>query len=231
MAWHCSGRSASELLANLLKAGLLAPELEAAWAAVDRAHFVPRNSVLLAYQDTPLALGHGATISAPHMHASMLTLLQGHLTPGASFLDVGSGTGIMLALAAQLVCTPGGGGRAVGIEHIAQLAEGSLHSLQAQGLGSLLASKQVQVVTGDGRQGWAAAGPYSCIHVGAASPTIPPDLLSQLAPLGRLVIPVGVHEQDLLVVDKAADGSTTQREVMGVRFVPLCSRIEQEEAS
>jgi protein-L-isoaspartate(D-aspartate) O-methyltransferase len=119
----------------------------------------------------------------------------------------------------------------VGVEHINELASWSLSNLQnmpaSSGMGALLASQAVQVHVGDGRLGWAAEAPYTCIHVGAAAPTLPAALVEQLAPGGRMVIPVGEEDQELLLVDKDEMGRLTQQRVMGVRFVPLCSKGEQ----
>jgi protein-L-isoaspartate(D-aspartate) O-methyltransferase len=232
MAWRSSGRTAKELLDNLLKAGLLPPDPRAvrAWELTDRAVFVPPALLPLAYSDTPQRIGYAATISAPHMHAAQLTHLLAVLQPGARVLDVGSGTGIFLALAAQLVCQ--GGGQCTGLEHMPALAEGSRANLGRAGeaVRAWLAAGQVQVHCADGRAGWPAGAPYNAIHVGAASPAIPPALLAQLALGGRMVIPVGTHDQELLVVDRLADGSVTSKTVMEVRFVPLCDRAEQEAA-
>lgn len=229
MAWRCSGKTALELAELLTKNKILSsdPRVQAAWGGVDRALFVPHAALSSAYQDTPLPIGHQATISAPHMHAAQLSYLAPLLTPGKRVLDIGSGTGIMVALTALMVCTPEGGGKVVGVEHIPELASWSLQNL-GKVVPGLLASGQVQVHAADGRQGWAADGLYDAIHVGAAAPFLPAALLQQLALGGRMVVPVGGEEQELLVVDKRPDGSISRSTVMGVRFVPLCDRIEQE---
>lgn len=230
MTWRSTGRTALELQENLTRACLLSADsaIQAAWGAVDRALFVPKAVLSAAYQDNPLQIGHGATISAPHMHAAQLSCLRSHLQPGARCLDVGSGTGIMVALMGMLV---GPTGRVVGVEHIPELASWSLSNLHnmpaSSGMGALLASQAVQVHVGDGRGGWATEAPYTCIHVGAAAPTLPAALVEQLAPGGRMVIPVGEEDQELLLVDKDEMGRLTQQRVMGVRFVPLCSKGEQ----
>mmetsp|Transcript_40768 Transcript_40768/g.130093 ORF Transcript_40768/g.130093 Transcript_40768/m.130093 type:complete len:198 (-) Transcript_40768:106-699(-) len=190
---------------------------------VDRGHFSPSGGQ--AYHDSPQVIGYGATISAPHMHAFCLELLAGHLVPGARALDVGSGTGYLSAVMAQMV---GPEGRVVGVEHIPQLVEMSLTNMRKDpDNGKLMDSGRVRLLEGDGYQGFVEGGPYNAIHVGAAAPHVPPALTEQLKPGGRLVIPVGEFEQGLMVIDKGGDGSLTQHEAMGVRYVPLTTRERQ----
>mmetsp|Transcript_40770 Transcript_40770/g.130098 ORF Transcript_40770/g.130098 Transcript_40770/m.130098 type:complete len:164 (-) Transcript_40770:106-597(-) len=159
------------------------------------------------------------------MHAFCLELLAGHLVPGARALDVGSGTGYLSAVMAQMV---GPEGRVVGVEHIPQLVEMSLTNMRKDpDNGKLMDSGRVRLLEGDGYQGFVEGGPYNAIHVGAAAPHVPPALTEQLKPGGRLVIPVGEFEQGLMVIDKGGDGSLTQHEAMGVRYVPLTTRERQ----
>ena len=107
------------------------------------------------------------------------------LKPGSSALDVGSGSGYLLAVMHQLVSP---GGRVVGIDHIPELTEMSVKNLRADGRGDALDDGTVKVVTGDGRQGFAEAALYDAIHVGAAAPTMPQALIDQLASPGRMFI-------------------------------------------
>ncbi|XWS51325.1 hypothetical protein CRYUN_Cryun12cG0167400 [Craigia yunnanensis] len=168
---------------------------------IDRALFVPDGTA--AYVDSPMAIGYNATISATHMHATCLQLLEENLQPGMHALDVGSGTGYLTACFAIMV---GPQGRAIA----PLLKEGSL-----------------SVHAGDGREGWPECAPYDAIHVGAAATEIPQPLIDQLKPGGRMVIPVGDIFQDLKVVDKNLDGSISIRSETSVRYVPLTSRDAQ----
>ncbi|KAG6843530.1 hypothetical protein H0H93_000714, partial [Arthromyces matolae] len=94
-------------------------------------------------------------------------------------------------------------------------------NLRKDGLGKEVEDGRILMVTGDGREGYEAGGPYDAIHVGAASPTTPPKLIEQLASPGRMFIPVGTYFQNILHIDKDADGKVTEKEIMGVSYVPL----------
>ncbi|RDX74636.1 Protein-L-isoaspartate O-methyltransferase 1, partial [Mucuna pruriens] len=189
---------------------------------VDRASFVPDG--VAPYDDSPMAIGYNVTISAPHMHAMCLQLLEENLQPGMHALDVGSGTGYLTACFGVMV---GPQGRAVGVEHIPELVSFSIENIQKSAAATLLKDGSLSVHAGDGRQGWAEFAPYDAIHVGAAAPEIPQPLIDQLKPGGRMVIPVGNVFQDLKVVDKNSDGSISVRTETSVRYVPLTSREAQ----
>ncbi|XP_010695993.1 protein-L-isoaspartate O-methyltransferase isoform X2 [Beta vulgaris subsp. vulgaris] len=189
---------------------------------IDRGLFVPAGTP--AYVDSPMPIGHNATISAPHMHAMCLELLKDKLQPGMHALDVGSGTGYLTACFAMMV---GPKGRAVGIEHIPELVTWSIENIKKSEAAPLLEEGSLSVHVGDGRLGYPEAAPYDAIHVGAAAPEIPKALVEQLKPGGRLVIPVGTFFQDLQVIDKEQDGSLSTRTETSVRYVPLTSREEQ----
>ncbi|GJY94764.1 protein-L-isoaspartate(D-aspartate) O-methyltransferase [Tanacetum coccineum] len=203
---------------------------------VDRALFVPDGSP--AYEDSPMQIGFNATISAPHMHATCLQLLEKNLQPGMHALDVGSGTGYLTACFALMV---GPQGRAIGVEHIPELVAMSLQNVEKSAAAPLLKDGSLALHVGvssmlnqlftcmitDGREGWPEFAPYDAIHVGAAAPEIPQPLIDQLKPGGRLVIPVGNIFQELKVIDKNEDGSVTMRTETSVRYVPLTSREAQ----
>ncbi|XP_052175948.1 protein-L-isoaspartate O-methyltransferase-like isoform X1 [Diospyros lotus] len=189
---------------------------------IDRALFVPEGNP--PYVDSPMPIGYNATISAPHMHATCLQLLEGKLKPGMRALDVGSGTGYLTACFALMV---GPEGRAVGIEHIPELVTSSIQNIKKSAAAPLLKKGSLSVHVGDGRLGRPASAPYDAIHVGAASPEIPPALLEQLNPGGRMVIPVGEMFQNLKVIDKNADGSISAWTETSVSYVPLTSRESQ----
>lgn len=225
MAWRCTGSTNAELVSNLQAARLIrSPQVAAAFSRVDRAHYVrPFTSGNGgAYEDSPQSIGYGATISAPHMHAHAAENVFGLIKPGARVLDVGSGSGYFCAILHEL------GGHVVGIDHIPQLTEQSKANLRADGYGPALDSGKIEIVCGDGRQGYAKGGPYSVIHVGAAAPTLPQALIDQMDSPGRMFIPVGPSfSQSILQVDKDAKGNVTQQELFGVRYVPLTEKDQQ----
>jgi len=225
MAWSCSARTHAGLVTNLKNAGLIATKrIEDAMRAVDRGHYTKYS----AYEDSPQPLGYGATISAPHMHAEMLERLEPFLKPGGRALDVGSGSGYLSACMALLVSENEAKGIVVGMEHISELVEMATNNVQ-QDHPELLQSKTLEFRVGDGRKGWAADAPYDAIHVGAASPEIPQDLVDQLKAGGRMIIPVGPENgnQHLIQVDKDLENKVTMMKLTGVRFVPLTSKDHQ----
>lgn len=189
---------------------------------IDRGLFVPEGTS--AYVDSPMPIGHNATISAPHMHAMCLELLEKNLQPGMHALDVGSGTGYLTACFAIMV---GPEGRAVGVEHIPELVASSIKNIEKSTAAPLLQKGSLSIHNGDGRQGWPDAAPYDAIHVGAAAAEIPKPLIEQLKPGGRMVIPVGNVFQELQVIDKNKDGTVSVRSETSVRYVPLTSRDAQ----
>lgn len=249
MAWTCSGATHAELLDRLIVARLLrTASVKEAFRRVDRAWFLPPAARGHAYVDAPQPIGHRVTISAPHMHAMMAELLAEHAVPGARVLDVGSGSGYLVAVLASMVAPSG---VVVGVEHIPALAESSAAAVKRH-LPDL--ARLVRIVCADGRLGApplagasaasAARGQveqaasesalplcFDAIHVGAAAPNIPDDLIAQLAPGGRMVIPVGPDGgvQELLVVDKSRgpQPTVTVTSEGGVRFVPLTSAAKQ----
>jgi len=185
----------------------------AALREVPRHRFVPEDLAHAAYEDGPLPIGHGQTISQPYIVAVMTELL----APGPDdvVLDVGTGSGYQAAVLARLAR------RVYSIEIVPELAQSARERLDALGY------TNVEVITGDGWAGLAALAPFDGILVAAAPPEVPEALLDQLAEGARLVIPVGQWEQDLRVYERTAHG-IEQRTVFGVRFVPLVHGRDEE---
>ncbi|KKY30345.1 putative protein-beta-aspartate methyltransferase [Diaporthe ampelina] len=248
MAWRSSGTSNAELVANLCRNGMIKDDrVKEAFLKVDRAHYAPSSP----YSDSPQSIGHGATISAPHMHATAAEHLLSTLQPPppaeggpcrtrpTRVLDIGSGSGYLTHLLAELLpppSTPAGaeGGDSpaavVGLEHIAALREmGERNMSRSEEGRALLASGRVRFRVGDGRKGWAEPGEdeagWDVIHVGASAVKVHDELVQQLRSPGRMFIPVddedGGGGQHIWAVDKDAQGEVTRKRLFSVRYVPL----------
>lgn len=191
---------------QLVARGIADPAVLAAMRRVPRHRFVGDDMQRLAHADHPLPVGHGATISQPYVVARMLELAR--VAPGARVLDVGTGSGYQAAVLAEL------GADVYGVELVPELAARAAARLRELGY------TRVHVRAGDGRRGWPEHAPYAAILVAAAADAVPQALKDQLAPGGRLVIPVGRGVQDLEVLERRADGFHEQT-VLPVRFVPL----------
>jgi protein-L-isoaspartate(D-aspartate) O-methyltransferase len=183
------------------------PAVLAAVAAVPRHLFVPPQYRDEAYEDIPLPIGQGQTISQPYIVAVMTQTLR--LQPESRVLEIGTGSGYQAAILADI--TP----HVWSVETLPELAEAARERLHGLGY-------RVQVKVGDGRLGWPEHAPYDGIVVTAASPDVPPALVAQLADRGRLVIPVGagVWDQTLWLVEKIGD-RLQRHHLAEVRFVPL----------
>jgi protein-L-isoaspartate(D-aspartate) O-methyltransferase len=187
----------------------LDPKVLRVMGRVPRHDFVPVSLKSLAYADRPLGIGYGQTISQPFIVALMTDLLAPE--PDHLVLEIGTGSGYQAAVLAPLVkrvCTM------EIIEPLATAAAGRLEALE---------SGEVEVRSGDGYYGWPECGPFDGIVVTAAATHVPPPLVRQLKPGGRLVIPVGqaFSVQQLVLVQKDPDGQVTTRQLLPVRFVPL----------
>ncbi len=181
----------------------------AAMRTVPRHEFVPEDQRAWAYADTPLPIGHEQTISQPAVVAFMTQLVRPR--PDLRVLEVGTGSGYQAAVLAET------GAEVWTIEIFRALAEEARARLRRLGYGA------VRVRHGDGYAGWPEAAPFDAIVVTAGADSIPPPLLEQLAPGGRLVMPVGdpYSDQRLVLVEKDASGRTVSSDLLPVRFVPL----------
>jgi len=222
MAWRSHGKDNSDMVRHLKLNGIIhSPEIEEVMLKVDRGKYSKYN----AYMDAPQGIGYGVTISAPHMHAHALELLRNNLKEGSRALDVGSGSGYLTVCMALLV---GRTGLAVGIDHINELVQHSVDNINKDQPG-LLESGSVKMIVGDGRKGYKEFAPYDAIHVGAAAPVVPEELIEQLKPGGRLIIPVGREGQNQMLeqIDRGMDGTITKTPLMGVVYVPLTDKDAQ----
>jgi protein-L-isoaspartate(D-aspartate) O-methyltransferase len=175
------------MLAELESGGYLNdPRLEEAMLSVPRHVFVPPELRAAAYEDRPLPIGFGQTVSAPHMVAMMTTALQ--LEEGQNVLEIGTGVGYHAAIAAKVV---GERGHVHTVEFLPELVELARKNLKA-------AKIKVDVHEGDGADGWAAGAPYDAIYITCAIPTVPPALADQLKEGGHFVAPVGITRCQLL---------------------------------
>jgi protein-L-isoaspartate(D-aspartate) O-methyltransferase len=184
-------------------------QVMAAIGKVPRHRLVPPEQVPYAYENRPLPIGHGQTISQPYIVALMTDLLEPK--PGDVVLEVGTGSGYQAAVLAELVA------KVYSIEIVEPVGKRAASDLAALGY------RNVVTRIGDGYNGWPEAAPFDGILVTAAAPYVPKPLVDQLKPGGRLVIPIGGQwqVQELHVIEKKADGSTVTRRTIAVRFVPL----------
>ncbi len=183
----------------------------AAMLEIPRHLFIPPPYDRAAYEDNPLSIGSGQTISQPYMVAKMTELLA--LTPQSRVLEIGTGSGYQAAVLAELAAD------VVSVERFSHLAEAARQTLEALEYGN------VTVVVGDGSLGWPERAPYDGIIVTAAAPALPPSLRSQLAPGGRLVCPVGSRDlQQLKVLVRGPEDRFAEHDSIRCMFVPLVGR-------
>jgi len=189
--------------------GITDERVLAAMERVPRHEFAPERYRDQAYQDHPLPIGEGQTISQPYIVALMLEALE--LAATDRVLEVGTGSGYVTALLAELTA------QVISIERHASLAD------SARALLAGLGYSNVQVVAGDGTQGYSDAAPYDAIIVSAAALTVPPALLAQLAEGGRMIIPVGAEDAQQLRLVLMENGEAKIEFHELCRFVPLIS--------
>ena len=188
------------------------PRTLQAMRKVPRHLFVPAASASQAYEDYPLPIGHGQTISQPYIVAFMTEALG--LKGGETVLEVGTGSGYQSAVLSEIAA------RVYTIEIVAALAEEARARLARLGYAT------VEVRAGDGYLGWPEKGPFDAIMVTAAAPRIPEPLKEQLRDGGRLILPVGDESQELIVVTRRG-AAFEERRVLPVRFVPMTGKVRQ----
>lgn len=191
---------------QIRRRGVVDPRVLRALEEVPRHLFVPPGSVNQAYDDHPLFIGHGQTISQPYIVALMSEVLR--LEPGDRVLEIGTGSGYQAAVLSALV------DEVYSIEIIEELG------LAAKDRLAELGYTDVEVRVGDGYKGWPEKAPFDAIIVTAAPETVPQALVEQLAEGGRMVLPVGSFHQELILLEKK-DGKIEQKYITAVRFVPM----------
>lgn len=213
-----SQRTRNRLVQRLREKGISDESVLAAVAAVPRHIFIDEALAHRAYEDTALPIGQGQTISQPFVVALMTqTLLD---RPRARVLEVGTGSGYQTAILATIGKLDGRVGKVFTVERLGSLIDRARERLAAMGV------RNVRFRHGDGYQGWPEEGPFDGILVTAAPRVVPDALLEQLAPGGRLVVPVGADTiQDLTVYDRTERG-VERRTLEQVRFVPLVKGIQ-----
>jgi protein-L-isoaspartate(D-aspartate) O-methyltransferase len=181
-----------------------------AFELTPRHAFVPSGVRHRAYEDAALPIGNGQTISQPSLHARYLELLR--LSGRERVLEIGTGSGYQTVLLSHLVA------QVFSVERIPALLQAAREVIQRLG------AKNVSLLLGDGTMGWRDYGPYDAILVSAAGPDVPTPLLEQLAPEGRLLVPVGRGDQQLLRMYRRTGSGIETSELGAVRFVPLLGR-------
>ena len=202
-----ASRRAAMVVEQIQERGVADAPVLAAMRAVPRHLFVPDSLRHLAYEDRPLPIGHGQTISQPYIVAHMSEALE--VRPEHRVLEIGTGSGYQAAVLSRLAR------EVYTIEIVPELAKEAAAQLKPYG--------NVQVREGDGYAGWPERAPFDRIMVTAAPERIPQPLIDQLAAGGRMVIPVGTAEQWMTVLEKTSRG-VVQRRTIPVRFVPFTRR-------
>jgi protein-L-isoaspartate(D-aspartate) O-methyltransferase len=193
---------------QLRQRGICDERLLAAMSKVPRHEFVNRQNWGEAYADHPVAIAEHQTTSQPYMIAAMIQAAE--ITSADRVLEIGAGSGYQTAVLAELAA------QVFAMERYPSLTQAAQNTLERMGY------RNTKVVTGDGSLGLPASAPFDAIIVSAAAPSVPPALTQQLAIGGRLVVPVGESDQQILqLILRHADGTTSVRTLEGCRFVPL----------
>jgi protein-L-isoaspartate(D-aspartate) O-methyltransferase len=202
------------LVAQLARKGIINQSVLDAMAEVPRHEFVPAEAAASAYQDRPLPIGFHQTISQPFVVAYMTELL--HVEPRHRILEIGTGSGYQAAVLAEMAA------QVYSIEIVPELAEQAGRTLRRLGYDN------VETRAGDGYKGWPEHAPFDRVIVTAAAPEVPDPLIEQLAPNGRLVIPVDINDgthQWIWLITKDSDGAVSRERKLPVRFVPMTGQV------
>jgi protein-L-isoaspartate(D-aspartate) O-methyltransferase len=202
-----------ELVNLLIREGrIYSKEVEKAFLEIPREKFVPDSLKKVAYIDSPLEIGNGQTISAPHMVAIMVEALD--LKQGQKVLEIGAGSGYHAAIVSKLI---GEEGHIYTIERYTSLAENARNNIEKTGI------KNVTIEIGDGSEGLPEFAPYDRIYVTCAAPDIPPPLIEQLKDQGKLMVPIGKMICNLELIEKRED-KIIKKNLGGCAFVPLVGK-------
>jgi protein-L-isoaspartate(D-aspartate) O-methyltransferase len=203
----------NELVKKLIKEGRIkTSEVKKAFMEVPREEFVQKQMKNYSYVDTPLEIGNGQTISAPHMVAIMCESLD--IKKGQKILEIGTGSGYHAAIVAKLV---GGNGHVYSVERFSSLAKNAKENLKNADV------KNVTIIIGDGSEGLPSYSPYERIYVTCAAPKIPSPLIDQLNDPGKLMVPVGRLMCVLRLLEKK-EGEIIKKNLGGCAFVPLVGK-------
>ena len=210
-------RNMTELCSELInEKWIISKKVYDSMMQVDRGDFAPTKP----YQNFPQKIGYNVVISAPLLHAYCLELLKDFLTEGSTVLDIGFGSGYLTVAMSKMMNDKG---TVIGIEHIKDLYDWGINNMNKHHK-NLIVNKQIELILGDGRLGYKKKAPYKCIHVGAASREAPIEIIEQLACGGRLVIPLGVpNNQYIYCIDKDLNGKITFTKGLSVCYVSLTS--------
>ena len=200
-----------EMVSSQIEArGVRSPRVLEAMRKVERHRFIPPDDQAFAYRDGPVPIGQGQTISQPYIVACMTEMLEPQ--PSDRVLEIGTGSGYQTAVLAELVAEV----RTVeNVERLAKRAEMILNQMDYE---------NIRLRLGDGHRGWPEAAPFDKVIITAAPAKLPKVLLDQLKPGGRMIVPVGLWRQELVLIHHTPDGCRRER-LMPVRFVPMVKRL------
>ena len=206
-------KRAAMVMTQIISRGVRDEGVLDAMRKVPRERFVRERDLDLAFYDGPLSIGSGQTISQPYIVAYMTEMLS--LTEKDRVLEIGTGSGYQTAVLAEVAA------EVYSVEIVEELSE------RARGILEELGYSNIQFKTGDGSEGWQEHAPFDTIMVTAAPAHLPERLIEQLADGGRMIVPIGVYEQYLRLITKRG-GEVEQKDLIGVRFVPMTGRVQKE---
>ena len=207
-------KRAAMVMTQIISRGVRDERVLDAMRKVPRERFVREKDLDLSFYDGPLSIGCGQTISQPYIVAYMTEMLS--ISESDRVLEIGTGSGYQTAVLAEVAS------EVYSVEIVEELSGRAKGTLEELGYGN------IHLRTGDGSEGWPEEAPFDAIMVTAAPARVPKRLVEQLADGGRMIVPVGVYEQYLRLVTKRGD-EVEERDMIGVRFVPMTGRVQREE--